>query len=66
MTEIKAQGARYEIIVDGKPRPYRDSKEVAFEAANFLKEQRPGSEMLVRDLMSEISVPVRREGERQK
>ena len=43
-------GAQFEIIVDGKPRSYRDVKAVATEAALFLKECRPTQEVSVRDL----------------
>jgi electron transfer flavoprotein alpha/beta subunit len=43
-------GAQFEIIVDGKPRSYRDVKAVAIEAAIFLKEQRPTTEVSVRDM----------------
>jgi hypothetical protein len=41
-------GAQFEIIVDGKPRSYRDVKAVAIEAALFLKECRPTQEVTVR------------------
>ena len=30
-------GAQFEIVVDGKPRSYRDIKAVAIETAEFLK-----------------------------
>jgi hypothetical protein len=30
-------GAQFEILVDGKPRSYRDIKAVAIETAEFLK-----------------------------
>jgi hypothetical protein len=43
-------GAYFEIIVDGKPRSYRDIKAVAIEAAMFLKECRPTQAVSVRDL----------------
>jgi hypothetical protein len=43
-------GAQFEIIVDGKPRSYRDVKAVAIDAAIFLKEQRPRTGVSVRDL----------------
>jgi hypothetical protein len=43
-------GAHFEIIVDGKPRSYRDLKAVAIEAAVFLKECRPTQDVSVRDL----------------
>ena len=44
MTETNG-GAQFEIIVDGKPRSYRDVKAVAIEAALFLKECRPTQEV---------------------
>ena len=34
-------GAQFEILVDGKPRSYRDIKAVAIETAGFLREQKP-------------------------
>jgi hypothetical protein len=43
-------GAQFEIIVDGKPRSYRDVKATAIEAAMFLKECRPTQDVSVRDL----------------
>jgi hypothetical protein len=60
------QGARYEINVDGKSRSYRDTKEVALEAAQYLKSQHPQSEVIVRDVLSKSSVADGREGERPK
>src|SRR5262245_38695306 len=44
------KGARWEIIVDGKPRSYRDCKETALEGARFLKGRNPTQQVLVRDL----------------
>jgi hypothetical protein len=43
-------GAQYEIVVDGKPRSYRDVEGIAIEAAMFLKECRPTQAVSVRDL----------------
>ena len=34
-------GAQFEILVDGKPRSYRDIKAVAIASAEFLREQKP-------------------------
>jgi hypothetical protein len=51
-------GAQFEISVDGKPRSFRDLREVAFEAAQYLKSQNPDSEVAVRDLQTNISTPV--------
>jgi hypothetical protein len=43
-------GARFEIIVDGKPRSMRDLKETAIEAGKYLKQKQPQSEVSVRNL----------------
>ena len=40
-------GAQFEILVDGKPRPYRDTKSGAMDAATFLKARQPHSEVAV-------------------
>jgi hypothetical protein len=42
--------AKYEILVDGKPRSMRDAKETAIEAGRFLKHKQPQSEISVRDV----------------
>jgi hypothetical protein len=36
-------GAQFEILVDGKPRSYRDIKAVAIASAEFLKSKSPNS-----------------------
>jgi electron transfer flavoprotein alpha/beta subunit len=51
-------GARYEIIVDGKPRSYRDDRAIAIEAGMHLKEQRPTSEVIVRDIGTNSSTAI--------
>ena len=38
-------GAQFEILVDGKPRSYRDIKAVAIASAEFLKSRNPHSEV---------------------
>ena len=38
------QGARFEILVDGKPRSYRDRKDIAIESAEFIKSRNPLNE----------------------
>jgi hypothetical protein len=43
-------GARFEIAIDGTPRSYRDRKELAIEAATFLKTKNVHAEVTVRDL----------------
>jgi hypothetical protein len=39
-------GARFEISVDGTLRTYRDTKEIALEAAELLKSRNPNSRSL--------------------
>jgi hypothetical protein len=51
-------GAQFEISVDGVPRSYRDTKEIAFEAAEFLKGNNPHSAVAVRDLHTNVITPV--------
>jgi hypothetical protein len=51
VTNENYQGAHYELNVDGKPRSYRDTKEVALEAAKYLKDRQPRSEVIVRNLL---------------
>jgi hypothetical protein len=43
-------GACFEIRVDGKTRSYRDPKEIAIEAGEYLKQMQPKSEIIVRDV----------------
>jgi hypothetical protein len=43
-------GAQFEIIVDSKPRSYRNNKTIAIAAAQFLKERAPASTVSVRDM----------------
>ena len=40
-------GAQFEILVDGKPRSYRDTKSGAMDSATFLKGRQPHSEVAV-------------------
>ena len=44
--------AIFEILVDGEPRSYRDTKQVAIESAEYLKSRSPNSEVVVKDLQS--------------
>ena len=44
-------GAQFEILVDGKPRSYRDIT-VAIASAEFLKGRNPHSEVAVKDLQT--------------
>ena len=46
------EGAKFEIIVDGNIRTYRDTKELAFEAARYLKTIKGHKEVKVRDLVT--------------
>jgi hypothetical protein len=43
-------GARYEIAIDGMPRSYRDRRDLANEAATFLKTRNVHAEVTVRDI----------------
>ena len=52
MTEV-ATGAQFEIMVDGKPRSYRDSKAIAVEAGKYLKERHPTQDVKVRDIRND-------------
>ncbi len=44
------EGARYEISIDGTVRTHRDTREIAIEAANFLKARNPYSKVVIHDL----------------
>ena len=46
----KQIGACFEIRVDGKTRSYRDRKEIAMEAGEYLKQMQPKNEVIVRDI----------------
>jgi hypothetical protein len=46
----KHTGARWEITVDGKPRSYDHSKQLAIQGAQYLKLRNPGADVTVRDL----------------
>jgi len=53
------QGARYEITVDGKPRSNRDTKAIAIEAGEYLKQKNPTAEVTVRDRESGETIVVK-------
>ena len=53
MTEIT-----FEILQDGAPRSYRDSKSTAMGAAQLLKLRQPNSEVVVKDLRTGEITPV--------
>ena len=40
------------MLVDGKPRSYRDRKDIAIESAEFIKSRNPLNEVAVKDLDS--------------
>jgi hypothetical protein len=46
----KHTGSRWEITVDGKPRSYDHSKQLAIEGAQHLKLKNPHADVAVRDL----------------
>jgi hypothetical protein len=46
----KQSGARWEIVVDGKPRSYDRDKRLAINGAEYLKAKNPNAEATVRDL----------------
>jgi hypothetical protein len=50
--------AHYAIIVDDKPLSYRDDKEIAIEAAKYLKERRPQEQVSVRDLRDDKVIEI--------
>jgi electron transfer flavoprotein alpha/beta subunit len=57
--KVKITGACYEIAIDGMPRSYRDRKELAIEAATFLKTKNVHSEVTVRDLGTGETIAVK-------
>jgi hypothetical protein len=46
----KHTGSRWEITVDGRPRSYDHSKQLAIEGAQYLKLKNPHADVTVRDL----------------
>ena len=54
----KEDGAKFQIVVDGKSRSYRDTLETALEAGIFLKEQHPPSEVIVRDVRNNVQTVI--------
>jgi hypothetical protein len=47
---MQAEGASFEISVNGKPISNRDDRAIAIEAGKYLKERHPNSEVMVRDI----------------
>jgi hypothetical protein len=52
MSITKAPGAQFEISIDGTPRTHRDRKQLAIEAAEYLKRKHPNNAVMVKDLQS--------------
>ena len=42
-------GADWEILIDGKPRSYRDNFEIARETARYLKSRNPKNEIAIKN-----------------
>jgi hypothetical protein len=53
-------GAQFEIRIDGTPRTYRDRKDFAIEAAEFLKTRNPQSVVLAHKFvaLSDRDIPL--------
>lgn len=59
---ITMLGAQFEILVDGTPRSYRDTKLTAMGTAHFLKMRAPYTEVVVKDLQTgELTVVAARD-----
>src|ERR1700726_4590653 len=56
----KEDGAKFQIVVDGKSRSYRDERETAVEAGMFLKERYPQSESSFLDVQSGVQTVIGR------
>jgi hypothetical protein len=54
----KDTGANFQVIVDGKTRSCRDTRDAALDAGIFLKERHPQSEVVVRDVSSDVRVVI--------
>ena len=54
----KDNGANFQIVVDGKSRSWRDTRETALEAGIFLKERQPQSEVVVRDVQNSVQTVI--------
>jgi hypothetical protein len=51
-------GATWEIVIDGRPRSYRDNLEIAREAARYLKSKNPKSEVAIRNCATGEALPM--------
>jgi hypothetical protein len=47
-----SEGAKFEVLLDGKPQIYRITMLTAMGAAHFLRNQNPYSKIAVRDLQT--------------
>ena len=45
-------GANWQIVVDGRPRSYRDDPDIARAAARYLKVKSPNSDVSVRNIVT--------------
>jgi hypothetical protein len=54
---MKNTGSRWEITVDGKPRTYDHSKQLAIEAAQCLKRKNPQADVTVRAILKASRQP---------
>jgi hypothetical protein len=53
----EAAGAQFEVSIDGTPRSYRDRKDLAIAAAEYLKHRFPNCDVVVKHLPSgEVTV----------
>jgi hypothetical protein len=51
-------GAQFEIRIDGMPHTYRDRKDLAMQAAEFLKSRNPHSVVEIKDLQNGVVTAV--------
>jgi hypothetical protein len=51
-------GAQFEIRIDGTPRSYRDRRDMALQAAEFLKRNNPISLVELKDLKTGVVIAV--------
>jgi hypothetical protein len=51
-------GAQFEIRIDGTPRTYLDRKDLAMQAAEYLKSRNPHSIVEIKDLQNGVVIAV--------
>jgi hypothetical protein len=56
------ENIHFEISIDGRPRTYRDTKEMADQSAGVLKKQHPNSDVVVRVRRANDPIPFRPPG----